>query len=96
MSSEDSTHDEGEDNDSIVVHPLPWRAESVSNMFHKIDKFNNDRKSNHAKRMQKKRIDGSFSERQPPQDESLGWAIHVHQWYAYMSSPTYICLCFQV
>eukprot|EP00731_Ephydatia_muelleri_P036143 Em0205g6a len=28
MSSEDSTHDEGEDNDSIVVHPLPWRAES--------------------------------------------------------------------
>lgn len=51
MSSEDSP-DEGQKDNSIVIHRLPWSAECVSNMFHRIDKFNSDHKSSHAKRMQ--------------------------------------------
>ena len=33
MSSEDSTDDEGQKDNSIVVHPLTWKAECMSNML---------------------------------------------------------------
>jgi len=35
MSSEESGPD-----DSIIVHPLPWRSQHVDNMFEKVDRYN--------------------------------------------------------
>lgn len=54
MSSEESG-----DDDSMIIHPIPWRSAYVSKMFDKIDVFNNSKKSCQAKRQMKKRIVGS-------------------------------------
>ena len=61
MSSEES----GED-DSIVLHPLPWRSEYINKMFEKIDAFCNSKKSSQAKRQMKNRFIGTPSCRAPP------------------------------
>ena len=71
MSSEES----GEDN-SIIVHPLPWRSEYVSSMFKRIDAYCEKKKSPQAKRQMKQRIQGRVSRRQPVVDEMMSrWAI---------------------
>lgn len=72
MSSEES----GED-DSMIVHPLPWRSEYVNKMFKRIDAFCGNKKSPQAKRQMKPRKYGMASSRpQPVVDEAvLRWAI---------------------
>ena len=61
MSSEESG---GED--TIIVHPLPWRTEYVNQMFQRIDAYCSSRKSPQARRQTKKRSMGSSSTRPKP------------------------------
>ena len=71
MSSEES----GED-DSIIVHPLPWRSEYVSSMFKRIDAYCEKKKSPQAKRQMKQRIQGrASSRRQPVVDEMMSGGL---------------------
>lgn len=72
MSSEES----GED-DSIIIHPLPWHSEYVTKMFKKIDAYFENKKSPQAKRQMKRRVYGMTSSRpQPVVDEIVSrWAI---------------------
>ncbi len=71
MSSEES----GED-DTIVVHPLPWRSEYCTKMFRKIDAYCDNHKSPQAKRQKKPRAFGDVSSRpQPKMEEYPSWAF---------------------
>ena len=73
MSSEESG-----DEDSITVHPIPWRSDYVSKMFSKIDMFVNTKKSCQARRQMKQRKIGSPSSRPPPPGDSAPeWAINI-------------------
>lgn len=67
MSSEES------EDEAIIVHPLPWRSDHVNEMFMRIDKFSNSKKSPQALRQMKERIDGRPSSR--PSVEAPQWAI---------------------
>ena len=60
--------------DSIVIHPLPWRTEYVNKMFRKINS-----KSPQAKRQTKRRQYGMASNRPKPDiDEALPrWAVDI-------------------
>ena len=69
MSSEES----GED-DEIIVHPLPWRADYVNQMFDRIDEFRVSQKSPQARRQMKQRKIGPPSERSQP-DGIPEWAV---------------------
>jgi len=62
MSSEESGPD-----DSIIVHPLPWRSQHVDNMFEKVDRYNDGKRSPQARRQMKRRILGDLSSREAPQ-----------------------------
>ena len=64
MSSEESDED-----DSIIIHPLPWRSEYVNKMFKKIDDYSYARKSSQAKRQLKPRKIGLPSSRAYPMNE---------------------------
>ena len=57
MSSEES------EDDSIIVHPIPWRSAYVSRMFAKIDAYTINKKSSQAKRQMKSRVVGRPSTR---------------------------------
>ena len=71
MSSEES----GEE-DSIIVHPLPWRSEYVNKMFSRIDEYCNKKKSSQALRQMKTRIAGTSSSRPKPVDTlGISWAF---------------------
>lgn len=61
MSSEES----GED-DSIIVHPLPWHSDYVNKMFKKIDCYCENLKSPQARRQTKRRVSGGASFRPKP------------------------------
>ena len=69
MSSEES----GED-DTMLVHPLPWRTECVNQMFKRIDAYSSSKKSPQAKRQMKKRAIGENSTRPKPSD-GVSWAV---------------------
>ena len=74
MSSEESC----DDGDTIIVHPLPWRSECVTRMFHGIDKYLLEKKSPQAKRQQVHRIEGVLSTRTAPDNSNghiPGWAL---------------------
>lgn len=68
-----SSEESGED-DSIIVHPLPWRSAYVGRMFEKIDSFVRSRKSPQAIRQMKSRKTGSASSRPCPADIP-SWAL---------------------
>lgn len=74
MSSEESWTE-----DSIVVHPLPWRTEYVNKMFRKIDAYCESKKSPQAKRQTKRREYGMASSRPEPDiNEDLPrWAVNI-------------------
>ena len=70
MSSEES------EDDTIVVHPLPWRSSYVTSMFEKIDAYCARRKSGQAKRQTKTRRIGRSSSRPRPSDNDVpDWAL---------------------
>ena len=70
MSSEES-----DEEDSIVVHPLPWRSEYVNRMFQKIDEYSYSKKSPQAKRQTKTRVTGIPSRRVVPPIMEPIWAF---------------------
>ena len=69
MSSEESG---GED--TIIIHPLPWRTEYVNQMFQRIDSYCFSKKSPQAKRQTRKRSVGPSSTRPKPTN-GVSWAI---------------------
>ena len=70
ISSEDS-----DENDSIVVKPLPWRALKVTDFFKKLDVLIDEDKTSQAKRQRKDRIISSVeSSRQKPSGGVPKWA----------------------
>ena len=72
MSSEESNDEE----DSVTVHPITWRAPCVQRMFDQIDEFNLKNKSGHSKRLMKPRQKGSVSQRPLPViDKDMQWAV---------------------
>ena len=58
--------DENGGEDTIIVHPLPWRTEYVNQMFQRIDAYCSSRKSPQARRQTRKRSMGSSSTRPKP------------------------------
>ena len=73
MSSEESNSDD----DSVVVHPLKWRSETVNRMFDKMSRHMNEKKTSQAKRQMKPRTIGEPSKRQAPytSDDYPKWAF---------------------
>ena len=67
--------EESDEDDTIIVHPLPWRSEYVNRMFQKIDKYCFSKKSPQAKRQMKKRMTGSPSSREMPVTMDPVWAF---------------------
>lgn len=63
MSSEESG-----DEDTMIMHPLPWRSDYVTSMFRKIDAYAQARRSPQARRQMKSRSEGSVSARSAPPD----------------------------
>lgn len=72
MSSEES------EEETIVVHPLPWRSDYMNQMFKRVDEYVNSKKSPQARRQMKERVVGSPSPR-PCVDEAPRWAIRKEQ-----------------
>lgn len=60
MSSEES------DEETLVVHPLPWRSSYVNKMYDRIDSYCIHKKSSQSKRQMKVRNTGSPSTRTYP------------------------------
>ena len=74
ISSEESTVDEEE---VLVVHPLPWRSSKVDAMFNRLDEYTKDNKSPQALRQTKKRCVGNSSTRNIPVNSLLPkWAVN--------------------
>ena len=48
-----SSEESDEENDSIVVKPLPWRAQKVTEFFKKLDVLIDEEKTSQAKRQRK-------------------------------------------
>jgi len=61
MSSEDSGTDD--DDDILVVRPLPWRSSKVDQMFKELDKETLSGKSPRSRRQMKQRKTGNPSKR---------------------------------
>ena len=73
MSSEES----GQEDDSIVVRPLPWRANRVDNFLGQLDKRIKEHKSPQARRQTKERVVGAVSPRpQPVGTDMPEWAFN--------------------
>ena len=76
MKNELMSSEESDDNETVVVKPLPWRSEYVDKIFHTIDKYTSAKKSSQAKRQTKSRNVGSASLRMLPQHIDLpAWAL---------------------
>ena len=76
MSSEESDIDD--DEEILVLHPLPWRSEKVDQMFVMLDNETMKSKSPQAHRQMKRRVSGDESERSVPflaESEGLKWII---------------------
>ena len=73
MSSDNSCCD---DNDEyILVHPLPWLSAEVNEFKHKLDEEINKEKSPRARRQTKRRVIGSPSTRPMPTQGVPAWAL---------------------
>ena len=69
-----SSEESGDEENTIVVRPLVWRADLVSTFFANLDAQSMEEKSSQARRQQKVRVAGTPSER--PICESLpSWAL---------------------
>ena len=76
ISSEESAVDEEE---VLVVHPLPLRSSKVDAMFNRLDEYTKDCKSNQALCQTKKRCVGNSSTRNIPVNSLLPkWAVNVN------------------
>ena len=72
MSSEES----GDENNSVIVRPLPWRSNRVDSFFQSLDKSSLEGKSPQSLRQMKKRVIGEVSSRSKPDSHGLpSWAF---------------------
>ena len=74
MSSEESGDSDEEDN-KIIVKPLPWRSSRINNFFQSLDQMSKEGKSPQSLRQMKKRILGSPSTRMRPVGQFPSWAF---------------------
>ena len=72
MSSEES---DLENDDVIIVKPLPWRSPRVDKVFHELDAANENAKSKQAVRQKRKRVTGTASSDRPKPDNLPKWAL---------------------
>lgn len=71
MSSEES-----EEDGSFIVHPLPWRSEKATGIFHGLDKKHDRRKTKRSKVMTFARKRGQLSDRpKPPKGSVPDWTV---------------------
>lgn len=75
MVNELMSSEESDDEDNMIIHPLPWRSKYVTAMFHQIDQYNIHYKSAQARRQMKSRVTGSDSNRSCPQEGIPQWAL---------------------
>lgn len=73
-SSEESDQ---ENEEIIIVKPLPWRSERCTQLFHQLDEKNEEGKSAQAKRQKRRRIEGLVSSTRPQPLGLPKWAVHV-------------------
>jgi hypothetical protein len=66
MTNEYMSSEESADDDTLTLHPIPWRSNYVNAMFKKIDVFCVSKKPPQAKRPMKPRQVGSPSNRPIP------------------------------
>ena len=71
MKNEYMSSEESGPEDTIIVHPLPWRTAYVNKMFEKIDAYVGAKKSSQAKRQMKKRVVGDLSTRPVPTGKDI-------------------------
>jgi hypothetical protein len=65
----------GSDDNTYIVHPIPWRTTYVNTMFDRIDKYNAAKKSSQARRQMKSRVIGAPSSRPIPTGDFPEWAV---------------------
>ena len=65
MVSELISSEESDENDSIIVRPLPWRAPKVTDFFKKLDVLIDEDKTSQAKRQRKDRVMSSTESSRP-------------------------------
>ena len=71
-SSEESDENDGE---IIIVKPLPWRSERVTEMFHRLDEKIDEGKSAQAKRQKRRRVMGVEPSARPQPPGLPKWAV---------------------
>ncbi len=69
MSSEDSQTDD--DEELIVVRPLPWRTAYFDRMLKNLDSDIMEEKSPQARRLMKRRVVGASSSRAKPDSKDI-------------------------
>ena len=75
MVSELISSEESDENDSIIVRPLPWRAPKVTDFFKKLDVLIDEDKTSQAKRQRKDRVMSSTESSRPiPASRIPKWA----------------------
>ena len=74
MSSDESTIDEDDHDEVILIHPLPWLSATVANFKQKLDDSIELNKTPQARRQRKKRVLGTDSMRPKPSDLPE-WAV---------------------
>ena len=73
ISSEES--DDADGSSTIIVKPLPWRSEKVTDFFQKLDSLGSEEKTSQAKRQRRQRvISTSTSPRSKPTSLPM-WAV---------------------
>ena len=72
-----SSEESGEEDNSIIVKSLPWRAPRVDAFFHSLDESARNRKSPQSLRQMKTRVLGEQSTREkPPSGRNLpSWGL---------------------
>ena len=65
MSDLISSEESDDENDTIVVKPLPWRAPKVADFFKKLDVIIDEEKTSQAKRQRKDRVLSSLESSRP-------------------------------
>ena len=74
MVNEMISSEESGDEDKMAVHPIPWRADYVNQIFHKIASYSVARKSAQARRQMKERSNGVLSTRAAPSGKP-SWSV---------------------
>ena len=70
-----SSEESDEDGEIIIVKPLLWRSERVTEMFHQLDQKIEEGKSAQAKRQKRRRVMGVEPSARPQPPGLPKWAV---------------------